>query len=53
MEDKQPRERETQPLALHASDHVPVERVDELSRRREQHRRALTEGERTERWPCG
>jgi hypothetical protein len=53
MEEKQPREREIPPFALRASDDEPVERIDEASRRREHERRALTERERAERWPCG
>ena len=53
MDEKQPREREVQPLVMRASDDEPIERIDDLARRREQHRRVLTDRERTERWPCG
>jgi hypothetical protein len=53
MEEKQLREREAESRTNRASDDEPIERIDELSQRREQHRRALTEREREERWPCG
>jgi hypothetical protein len=60
MDEQKPRDGE--PRAWHASDDEPHETVvrdrsptthDNLSRRREGFRRALTETERAERWPCG
>jgi hypothetical protein len=53
MDENEPREVDALRRARRASDDEPTETIDELSRRREQHRRALTERERAERWPCG
>ena len=53
MEEKQPREREVQRLTMRTSDDEPIERIDDIARRREQHRGVLTDRERAERWPCG
>jgi hypothetical protein len=60
MDEKKPRDGDIEPRAWHASDddlHETAVRDpvphDELSRRRQQFRRALTDHERAERWPCG
>jgi len=62
MDEKKPRDGDVEPRAWHASDddlHETAVRDpsppmnDNLSRRREGFRRALTDRERAERWPCG
>jgi hypothetical protein len=62
MDEQKPREGDVEPRMWQASDDDLQETAirdpspsinDNLSRRREEFRRALTDRERTERWPCG
>ncbi len=62
MDEQKPRDGDVEPRAWHASDDDSHETAvrerspsthDELSRRRQQLHRALTDSERAERWPCG
>jgi hypothetical protein len=61
MDDTTPRHGDVEPHAWHASDddvHETAVRdrapsMNDLSRRRLQFRRAMTDRERAERWPCG
>lgn len=53
MDEKPPRESGVELRVRHASDDEQREILDDLTRRREQQRRVLTDRERAERWPCG
>jgi hypothetical protein len=53
MDEQQPREVDAEPRVMQAYQDRSTEAVDDLTKRREQQRRALTDRERAERWPCG
>ncbi len=53
MDEKKPRDDDVELRAGRPGDDEHSDILDDLARRREQQRRALTERERTERWPTG
>lgn len=54
MDEKKLRERDVELRVVKGGfEDERKEILDDLTRRREEQRRVLTERERTERWPCG
>ena len=53
MDERERRDTDAEPRDSYASREHAAEPADDITRRREQQRRALTDRERAERWPCG